>query len=121
MAVTGPRARRGRTTPPQWWAGPEGPQFVGRAEELRGPGRGLAVAVAGRRQAVLVLGEAGAGSPAWSPRPASRFAEQGAAVLVGCCMPDAPIAYEPFREPLGRLLEDLGASIDARGRAGAVA
>ena len=93
--------------PPQWWAHPDGPQFVGRADELLALERAWRAAVAGRRQAVLVLGEAGAGKSRLVAEASVRFAEQGAAVLVGCCMPDAPVAYEPFRAPLGRLLEDL--------------
>ena len=109
---------RGPATPPQWWAHPDCPQFVGRADELRALEGAWRAAVAGRRQAVLVLGEAGAGKSRLVAEASVRFAEQGAAVLVGCCMPDAPVAYEPFRAPLGRLLEDLvgndaGQEVDA--------
>ena len=95
-------------SPPEWWAHPEGPQFVGRADELFALEGAWRAAVAGRRQAVLVLGEAGAGKSRLVAEASVRFAEHGAVVLVGCCMPDAPVAYEPFRAPLGRLLEDLG-------------
>jgi DNA-binding CsgD family transcriptional regulator len=93
-------------TPPQWWAQPEGPQFVGRADELFALEGAWRAAVTGRRRAVLVLGEAGAGKSRLVAEASVRFAEHGAAVLVGCCMPDAPVAYEPFRAPLGCLLED---------------
>ncbi len=106
MAVAGRGRVRGPHTPPQWWAGREGPQFVGRAAELRDLDEAWRCAVDGRRQAVLVLGEAGAGKSRLVAEASLRFAAQGAAVLVGCCMPDAPIAYEPFRAPLGCLVED---------------
>ena len=92
--------------PPRWWAHPAGPQFVGRAAELTALAGAWRAAVDGRRQAVLVFGEAGAGKSRLAAEASLRFAEQGAAVLVGCCMPDAPVAYEPFRAPLGCLLED---------------
>jgi predicted ATPase len=80
---------------------------VGRTEELLAMERAWRAAVSGRRQAVLVLGEAGAGKTRLVAEASVRFAEQGAAVLVGCCMPDAPVAYEPFRGSLGLLLEDI--------------
>lgn len=107
MTLTRRRRARVPPAPPQWWAHPEGPKFVGRADELLAMDRAWRAAVSGRRQAVLVLGEAGAGKSRLVAEASVRFAEQGAAVLVGCCMPDAPVAYEPFRGTLGPLLEDL--------------
>jgi DNA-binding CsgD family transcriptional regulator len=84
-----------------------GPTFVGRAEELAAFDVAWRSAVSGRRQVVLVLGEAGAGKSRLVAEASVRLAERGAGVLVGCCLPDAPVPYEPFRAPLSRLLEDL--------------
>ncbi len=114
MAINGPhRARRG-VIPPQWGASSEGPPFVGRAEELKALDGAWQVAASGLGRTVLVLGEAGAGKSRLVAEASVRAAEGGAEVLVGCCLPDAPVAYEPFREPLGRLLGELAASIDAQ-------
>ena len=107
MTVAGRRRARVPLAPPQWWVDPVGPTFVGRAEELRTIDRAWHSAVSGRRQVVLVLGEAGAGKTRLVAEASARLAENGAAVLVGCCMPDAPVPYEPFRGPLSRLIEDL--------------
>jgi DNA-binding CsgD family transcriptional regulator len=84
--------------------------FVGRTEELHAIDGAWSSAASGRRQAVLVLGEAGAGKSRLVAEASVRLAEDGSAVLVGCCMPDAPVPYEPFRAPLGRLLEDLASN-----------
>ena len=107
MSMDGRRRARSPLTPPQWWADPVGPTFVGRAEELRALDAAWRSCVSGRRQVVLVLGEAGAGKSRLVAEASVRLAGHGAAVLVGCCLPDAPVPYEPFRVPLSRLLEDL--------------
>ncbi len=92
---------------PQWWTHPEGPPFVGRAEEMLALDGAWRSARAGRRQVLFVLGEAGAGKSRLAAEMTVRCADQGAAVLVGWCLPDAPVAYEPFRSPLVTLMEDL--------------
>lgn len=109
MTLAGRRHVRVRPAPPLWWADPGGRTFVGRAEELRVIDGAWRSAVSGRRQVVLVLGEAGAGKTRLVAEASTKLAANGAAVLLGCCMPDAPLPYEPFREPLRRVLEDLGA------------
>jgi DNA-binding CsgD family transcriptional regulator len=76
-------------------------------------------AVAGRRQVALVLGEAGAGKTRLVAEASIRLAANGAAVLVGCCLPDAPLPYEPFRAPLVRLAEGF-ASGEAAAESAAV-
>ena len=88
--------------------------FVGRAEELRAIDAAWASAVSGRRQVVLVLGEAGAGKSRLVAEASVQLAERGAAVLLGCCLPDAPVPYEPFRAPLSRLLDELAANDTGR-------
>jgi DNA-binding CsgD family transcriptional regulator/tetratricopeptide (TPR) repeat protein len=118
VTVAGRRRTRVPPALPNWWAHPEGPQFVGRAEELLALQGAWSSAVSGRRQAVLVLGEAGAGKSRLVAETSVRFSERGAVVLVGCCLPDAPVAYEPFRAPLGHVLAsfvgtDSGQELDA--------
>jgi predicted ATPase len=110
----GRRRARGPLAPPQWWADPVGPMFVGRAEELRAIDAAWASAVSGRRQVVLVLGEAGAGKSRLVAEASVQLAERGAAVLLGCCLPDAPVPYEPFRAPLSRLLDELSGNDTGR-------
>jgi DNA-binding CsgD family transcriptional regulator/tetratricopeptide (TPR) repeat protein len=108
MTVVGRQHAEVRPVPPSWWADSGGRAFVGRSEELRTIDGAWRSAAAGRRQVVLVLGEAGAGKTRLVAEASTRLAADGAAVLVGCCMPDAPLPYEPFRAPLSRLLEGLG-------------
>ena len=107
MSIAGRRRSRGTMAPPLWWADPVGPTFVGRDEELRAIEAAWRSAASGRRQAVLVLGEAGAGKTRLVAEASVRLAEKGAAVLVGCCMPYAPVPYAPFRAPLSRLLDEF--------------
>ena len=108
MSVAARWDRPDTPSPVGWWAQPEGPQFVGRAEELHALELAWSSAVRGRRQVVLVLGEAGAGKSRLVAEASALLAQQGAVVVVGGCLPDAPVAYEPFRSPLARLAEDLG-------------
>ncbi len=117
MGISGPHGVRRAEIPPQRWAAPDGPPFVGRGEELQALDGAWQVATSGRARTVLVLGEAGAGKSRLVAEASARAAESGARVLVGCCLPDAPVAYEPFREPLTRLLSDPGGSVDAQERA----
>ncbi len=105
MTVIGGRHDQARPAPPSWWADSGGRAFVGRAEQLRAIDAAWRAAVSGRRGVVLILGEAGAGKTRLAAEASTRLAADGAAVLVGCCLPDAPLPYEPFRAPLGRLLE----------------
>ena len=107
MSLAGRRRSRGTMAPPLWWADPVGPTFVGRDDELRAIEAAWRSAASGRRQAVLVLGEAGAGKTRLVAEASVRLAEKGAAVLVGCCMPYAPVPYAPFRAPLSRLLDEF--------------
>jgi DNA-binding CsgD family transcriptional regulator len=110
MSMSGRRRSPSRLTPPQWWADPVGSTFVGRTEELRAIEGAWSSSVSGRRQVVLILGEAGAGKSRLVAEASVRLAKNGAAVLVGFCLPDAPAPYEPFRAPLSRLLEGLASN-----------
>ena len=117
MGISGPHGARRAKIPPQRWAAPDGPSFVGRGEELQALDRAWQFATSGWARTVLVMGEAGAGKSRLVAEASTQAAESDALVLVGYCLPDAPVAYEPFREPLTRLLSDPGGSVDAQERA----
>ncbi len=92
-------------SPPAWWAVPEGPTFVGRLSEISILEQEWAVAASGRRRVVFVLGEAGAGKSRLVAEVCRGFTDAGAAVLLGYCLPDMPVAYEPFRPAILSLMD----------------
>ena len=65
-------------------------------------------ACAGRRQVVFVGGEPGSGKSRLVTEAARAVQATGAAVLVGHCLSDSPVAYQPFRDPLRVLLDAVG-------------
>ncbi len=83
---------------------PEGPAFVGRRSEIATLDQAWAAAAAGRRQVVFVVGEAGAGKSRLVAEACRGFADAGAAVLLGYCLSDQPVAYEPFRPAIRSLI-----------------
>lgn len=86
--------------PPRWWLAPEGAAFVGRVDEgalIEGLWESV---LDGRRQVLLLGGDPGVGKSRVAAEACRLLLARGAAVLVGACLPDAPIAYEPFRESI---------------------
>ena len=63
--------------------------------------------VGGRRQAMFVSGEAGAGKSRLVAEFARSVHDRGGLVLAGSCSPDLDLPYQPFVEALGSLLEPL--------------
>jgi DNA-binding CsgD family transcriptional regulator len=104
---------RTSAVPVPLWAAPGDPPFVGRADELRVIDGARVVADSGRARTVFVLGEAGAGKSRLVAEASVRAWGRGAEVLLGGCLPDAPVAYEPFREPLLQLLDDAAGGLPA--------
>lgn len=89
---------------PAWWASSSGPAFVGRQGEFDALEEIWAAAQRGTRQVVFVGGEPGAGKSRLVSEAASALARAGVAVLVGHCLSDSPVAYEPFRDPVRSLI-----------------
>ncbi|HEX6888016.1 MAG TPA: AAA family ATPase [Candidatus Nanopelagicales bacterium] len=96
--------------PPRWWLDPQGPELVGRGVESACIERLWESVLDGRRQALLVSGEPGVGKSRLVAAACRRLLDRGAAVLLGSCLPDAPVAYEPFREPI----VSLAAAVEGR-------
>ncbi len=102
---------------PTWWARPSGPAFVGRHEEFDALEEIWAAAEMGTRQVVFVGGEPGAGKSRLVSEAASALSRAGAAVLVGHCLSDSPVAYQPFRDPVRSLIPAVDVVIAAESRA----
>lgn len=89
---------------PLWWATSSGPAFVGRHSEFDALEEIWAAAEHGTRQVVFVGGEPGAGKSRLVSEAASALSRAGAAVLIGHCLSDSPVAYQPFRDPVRALI-----------------
>ncbi|SOJ53330.1 Transcriptional regulatory protein DegU [Mycobacterium simulans] len=81
-----------------------GGPLVGRAAELAAFEQAWERVEGGKRQAVFVGGEPGAGKTRLAAEVAGRLADHGVAVLVGSSTADANVPYAPFAEALDRLL-----------------
>ncbi|MDH4016729.1 MAG: AAA family ATPase, partial [Actinomycetota bacterium] len=101
---------------PAWWARSSGPAFVGRREEFDELEEIWAAAEMGRRQVVFVGGEPGAGKSRLVSEAASALSRAGAAVLVGHCLSDSPVAYQPFRDPVRSLIPAVDSVVTAESR-----
>jgi DNA-binding CsgD family transcriptional regulator len=93
----------GPTLPVRW--GPGSRQaFVGRGREIEALREAWLLAAQGDRQVVFVGGEPGVGKSRLVGDMAARLHEQGAAVLLGACVPEMGTPYQPFVEPMGALI-----------------
>ena len=89
--------------PSRW--GAEAPVLVGRQRDVDDLGEAWASAARGARRTVLVGGDAGAGKSRLVAEVATSYHSAGAVVLLGHCSPDLDRPYQPFIEPLQRLVE----------------
>jgi DNA-binding CsgD family transcriptional regulator/tetratricopeptide (TPR) repeat protein len=81
--------------------------FVARAAPNADLEDAWAAATDGRRRAVFVSGEAGAGKSRLVAEFARTVHDQGGLVLAGSCSPGLEVPYQPFVEAMGALLEPL--------------
>lgn len=102
---------------PGWWAKASGPAFVGRHGEFDALEEIWAAAAAGTRQVVFVGGEPGAGKSRLVSEAASALSRAGVAVLIGHCLSDSPVAYQPFRDPVRALITAVDSVITAESQA----
>jgi tetratricopeptide (TPR) repeat protein len=102
---------------PAWWARASGPAFVGRHREFDALEEIWATAAAGTRQVVFVGGEPGAGKSRLVSEAASALSRAGVAVLIGHCLSDSPVAYQPFRDPIRALIPAVDSVIATESRA----
>lgn len=70
----------------------------------------------GTRQVVFVGGEPGAGKSRLVSEAAIALDRVGVAVLVGHCMSDSPVAYQPFRDPIRSLIPAVDWVVDPQSR-----
>ncbi|MDP9435436.1 MAG: AAA family ATPase, partial [Actinomycetota bacterium] len=89
---------------PQHWNAPGQPTLVGRRRELAVLEDAWAEVLRGCRQVVVVGGEPGAGKSRLLAEASATVYAQGACVLVGTCVPDLGLPYQPFVEPVEALL-----------------
>ena len=78
--------------------------FVGRRRELDALEQAWAAARAGARQVVFLGGEPGAGKSRLLAEAATALHAQGAAVLLGTCVPEFGMPYQPLVEPVETVL-----------------
>lgn len=93
--------------PPRWTVR-EQPTFVGRGRELAELEGAWSRVLRGSRQLVVIGGEPGLGKSRLLGRVCTALHRQGARVLVGTCVPDLGLPYQPFVEPAEALLRDAG-------------
>jgi DNA-binding CsgD family transcriptional regulator len=77
---------------------------VGRRHELAALDEAWSMALTGCRQLVVVGGEPGAGKSRLLAEQCTTLYEQGAYVLLGTCVADLGLPYQPFVEPVEALL-----------------
>ena len=76
-----------------------------------------AAAETGTRQVVFVGGEPGAGKSRLVSEAASALSRAGVVVLVGHCLSDSPVAYQPFRDPVRSLIPAVDSVIGPESQA----
>lgn len=81
--------------------------FVARVEPYAGLEEAWATAAEGRRRAVFVSGEAGAGKSRLVAEFARTVHDRGGLVLAGSCSAGLDLPYQPFVEAIGTLLGPL--------------
>jgi DNA-binding CsgD family transcriptional regulator len=89
---------------PLRWTRAAQPAFVGRRPELLVLEEVWSRVLAGTRQVVVVGGEPGAGKSRLLAQAGAVLHHEGACVLVGTCVPDLGLPYQPFVEPVEALL-----------------
>jgi DNA-binding CsgD family transcriptional regulator/tetratricopeptide (TPR) repeat protein len=82
------------------------PPFVGRLAELEVLEQAWEAVQAGKRQAVFVGGEPGAGKTRLVAEVAAALNQQGTTVLLGTSFVDYGVPYQPFVECLDHLLQE---------------
>jgi DNA-binding CsgD family transcriptional regulator len=90
---------------------------VGRRAEFAELEQVWAQADDGQRQLVFVGGEPGAGKSRLVAEASRSLQRVGAAVLVGHCLSDSPVAYQPFREPIRALMGAVDECVEPERRA----
>jgi DNA-binding CsgD family transcriptional regulator len=105
---------------PLRWSSQDQPPFVGRQAEVAVLRAAWADTLRGLGQAVFVLGEPGIGKSRLVSEVCVELHDEGAPVYVGSCVPEFGAPYEPFLEPLRRLLAGAPGHPADRGRAGSV-
>jgi DNA-binding CsgD family transcriptional regulator len=101
---------------PGWWSGATEPVFVGRQEEFATLEEIWAEVADGNRQVVFVGGEPGTGKSRLVAEAARALERAGTAVLVGQCLSDGPVAYQPFRDPVRALIGAVDEVVPRAGR-----
>lgn len=101
---------------PAWWGPGSEPAFVGRLAEFAELEEIWQRTCTGSRQVVFVGGEPGAGKSRLLAEASRAVQATGAAVLVGHCLSDSPVAYQPFRDPIRCLLGAVDLVDDAQAR-----
>ena len=89
---------------PLRWNGVPQPALVGRHRELAVLDEVWSLVLRGCRQVVVVGGEPGAGKSRLLAEQCAALYDLGAFVLVGSCLPDLGLPYQPFTEPVETLL-----------------
>jgi len=92
---------------PLRWTGTAQPALVGRSPELAVLDDAWSRVLDGDRQVVVIGGEPGAGKSRLLAEQCTALDAQGACVLVGSCVADLGLPYQPFVEPVEALLADL--------------
>ncbi len=103
-STVAPVADSARPPLPLRWTRAAQPAFVGRRPELQVLEDVWARVLRGTRQLVVVGGEPGAGKSRLLAQAGTVLHAEGACVLVGSCVPELGLPYEPFVEPVESLL-----------------
>ena len=106
--------------PLRWSSAPQ-PILVGRRRELAVLAEVWSLVETGCRQVVVLGGEPGAGKSRLLAEQCAALYDGGACVLVGTCVPDLGLPYQPFTEPVGALLAGRAAQDVANERLRVVA
>lgn len=99
--------------PEDSWVHAADSAFQGRSAERESFSELVAAARRGLRQVVFVSGDAGLGKSRLTAEVIAPLVADGSAtVMVGHCLPDYPVAYEPFRGPIGTMLAATDSVLD---------
>ena len=111
MWPTGGQGYRGRVSewarpalPAQWTGTANLPPFVGRRRELAGFEAIWESVERGARQVVFVGGESGAGKSRLAAEAGTLLDAHGVSVLVGSCIAELGLPFDPFVQPVRTLL-----------------